>query len=161
MKTKKTLLGIILVLLIIIAILLVIQIGSSKEDHSGQGVFLEVNGNDNNPVNAGTALPGVSIPGRTVIELPSGELEADISLHNPETNSDYYDLSYSLIIKETEEIIFDTGLIPPGYKCSHISLNRKLDKGEYDAILFVQPYLKDETHTPVNNAELSILLIVK
>lgn len=160
MKKKNAPLVIIAVLLAIIAVLLVKQIRSQEEEPVGQGVVIEASG-DATKGHIGTTLPEISIPGRTVLELPADVSEADVSLHNPEDNADYYDLSFSLIIKETGETVFTTGLIPPGYQCSRVTLSRNLEDGEYDAILLVQPYLKDEAHTPVNNAELSILLIVK
>lgn len=155
---KNALLAIIAVLLAVIAVLIVQQ-GKSQEEHIGHGVVIEAS--DDVPKGyVGTTLPEISIPGRTVIELPAGVTDADVSLHNPEDNADYYDLSFTLIIEETGETVFTTGLIPPGYQCSNVIMTEALKKGEYDAILRVQPYLKDEAHTPVNNAELSILLIV-
>ena len=160
MKRKNTLLAVIAVLLIITAVLLVKQMNSREEKPVGQGVVIEASG-DIARGYVGTTLPEISIPGRTVLELPVGVTEAEVSLHNPEDNTDYYDLSFTLIIKETEETVFTTGLIPPGYQCSRVTLTEALEKGEYNAILRVQPYLKDEAHTPVNNAELNILLIVK
>ena len=159
MKKKNTLLAIIAVLLIIIAVLLVKQMKSQEEEPVGQGVVIEASG-DVAKGYIGTTLPEISIPGRTVIELAAGVTETEIALHNTEDNTDYYDLSFTLLIKETGETVFSTGLIPPGYQCSRVTLTEALEKGEYDAILLVQPYLKDENHTPVNNAELSILLIV-
>lgn len=156
---KNTLLVVITVLLVIIAVLLMTQMKSKEELPVGQGVVIEASG-DVAKGYVGTTLPEISIPGRTIIELPAGVTEAEIALHNPEDNADYYDLSFTLIIKETREIIFTTGLIPPGYQCSRVTLTEALEKGDYDAILRVQPYLKDEAHTPVNNAELNILLIV-
>ena len=160
MKRKNTLLAVIAVLLIVITVLLVKQMNPREEKPVGQGIVIEASG-DVAKGYVGTTLPEISIPGRTVLELPVGVTEAEVSLHNPEDNADYYDLSFTLIIKETGETVFTTGLIPPGYQCSRVTLTEALEKGEYDAILRVQPYLKDEAHTPVNNAELSILLIVK
>lgn len=159
MKTRNTLLAIISVLLVVITTLLVLQKESQNTELIGQGVVIEAN-EDIAEGYIGTTLPEISIPGRTVIELPADVSEADISLHNPKDNADYYDLSFSLIINETGETVFTTGLIPPGYQCSRVPLSKALKKGEYDATLRVQPYMKNEAHTPVNNAELSILLIV-
>ena len=158
---KNYLLCIIAVLVIIIAVLIAIQIKTHEKEPVGYGVILEANSEEKAQVYAGTTLPGIAIPGRTRLELPAGVTEADITLHNPDANAGYYDLEFTLKLTETGEMLFSTGLIPPGYKCSHVTLSKQLDAGEYEATLFVQPYLKDETHTPVNNAELNILLIVK
>ena len=60
-----------------------------------------------------------------------------------------------------DDIIFTTGKIAPGYKCSKVTLEKELEPGEYEAIMMVQPYLQDEKQTPTNNAELEILIIVE
>ena len=60
-----------------------------------------------------------------------------------------------------EEVIFTTGLIPPGMSCSKVTLTRPLEKGEYPAVLRVQPYRMNDSRTPTNNAELDIVLTVR
>lgn len=145
-------------LLIIIAVLLTILFKPNQET-SGQGVVFEPN--DAEQANIGTSLPSISIPGWTAIKLPSGTKEAEVSLHNPEGNAGYYDLSFTLKLADSGEVLFSTGLIEPGYKCSRVTLSRELSPGEYNGILSVQPYLQDEAQTPTNNAELEILLIVE
>ena len=158
---KKWQLGIIALLLIIIALLLIMLLKPKNESNVAQGIVFEPNTKADTPIYAGTNLPGISIPGWTAIRLPAGVTEADVSFHNPEENTGYYDLSFTLKLKDTGEILFTTGLVKPGYRCSRVELNRTLVPGEYQAVLSVQPYLQDEARTPTNNAELEILLIVE
>ena len=152
MKKKFSFL-IILALIIVIALLLVVilRISSSKEQQN-HGVVLEPNKETSQDVQAGTDLPGIVIPGWTAIKLPAAKTEADVSLHNPDGNDGYYDLSFTLKLSETDEVIFTTGKIAPGYKCSKVTLERELEPGKYEAIMMVQPYLQDEKQTPTNNA---------
>lgn len=152
---------IILILMVMVVLLLALLLRSCPKDTKGIGVTFEPNTGGGEQVSAGTTLPGITIPGWTSVKLPSQSTEADISLHNPETNEGYYSLSFTLKLADTGETIFTTGPIEPGYKCTHVALNRKLESGVYDAVLFVQPYLLDEKQTPTNNAELEILLIVE
>lgn len=152
---------IIAILLTNIVLLLALLFKSCQKDSNGKGVTFEPHTENSEQVYAGTTLPDISIPGWTAIKLPAESAEADISLHNPLANEGYYALSFTLKLADTGETIFTTGSIEPGYKCTHVMLKRELEPGEYDAILFVQPYLLDELKTPTNNAELEILLIVE
>lgn len=156
--SKKFQRVLIALLLAIIAVLLLILF-KPNTNTPGQGVVFEPN--DAGQANIGTSLPNISIPGWTAIKLPSGAKEAEVSLHNPEGNAGYYDLSFTLKLADSGEVLFTTGLIEPGYKCSRVTLSRELSPGEYNGILSVQPYLQDEAQTPTNNAELEILLIVE
>ena len=158
---KKFLSVFIIILLIAIIILLVALVMPSKEDETGKGVVFEPNNSSQAQGYVGTSLPGISIPGWGAIKLPSGVKEADVSLHNPESIQGYYDLSFTLKLVDSGEVLFSTGTIKPGYKCPHVTLTKELEPGEYEAIMFVQPYLQDEDQTPTNNAELEILLIVE
>ena len=143
---------------VLIAFSLLSACKKPSENKPGQGIVFE----PNKPTESSqSALPGISIPGWKAIKLPAGKLGADVSLHNPDANAGYYDLSFTLKLADSEEVIFTTGSIPPGYKCSRVTLTRELEPGNYLATLFVQPYLQDEHQTPTNNAELEILLIVE
>ena len=158
---KKSLSVVVITLLIVIIVLLVALLMSPNEDGAGKGVVFEPNNSSQTQGYVGTNLPGIAIPGWGAIKLPSGAKEADVSLHNPESNQGFYDLSFTLKLADSGEVIFSTGPIEPGYKCTHVTLTRELEPGEYDAIMFVQPYLQNEDQTPTNNAELEILLIVE
>lgn len=158
---KKYILAVLLILLIIIGILLILLLWPEKEAPTGEGVVFEPNGDTQEAFSVGTNLPGIAIPGWRAIKLPAGVKEADISLHNPDSNHGFYDLSFTLKLADSDEVVFSTGSIAPGYKCSHVTLTRELEPGEYEARMCVQPYLQDQDHTPTNNAELDILLIVE
>lgn len=153
---------IIAVLLVIVSVMAFALIKQSQEENvKNNGVVYEPNAVDGSVMYAGSNLPGVAIPGWTAIKLPAGTLEADVSLHNPDSNDGYYNLSFTLKLADTGEEIFTTGPIEPGYKCSKVLLNAELNTGKYHAVMFVQPYLQNEAQTPVNNAEMEILLIVE
>lgn len=161
MKKQKNNTVIIILLLIIIVLLLITRCTPEQDANIGKGVVFEPNSTAPAQGSVGTNLPEISIPGWGAIKLPAGDLEADVALHNPNANMGYYDLSFTLKFADSGEEIFTTGPIAPGYKCTHVTLARKLEPGEYDTILFVQPYLQDEDQTPTNNAELELLLIVE
>lgn len=104
--------------------------------------------------------PGVAIPGWGSMTIPAGVTEVQTSMQNPEANEGWYYLTFQLRLKDTNEVIFTTGLIPPGQYCNKVTLTRALEPGEYAAIIHVQPYrLSDQS--PTNNADMETVLIVK
>lgn len=105
--------------------------------------------------------PGVAIPGWGSVTLPAGVTEAQVALQNPEVNEGWYNLVFEMRLKDTGEVIFTTGLIPPGQYCNKVTLTRALEAGEYAAVVHVQPYRMDENQTPTNNADMETTLIVQ
>ena len=105
--------------------------------------------------------PGVAIPGWGSITLPVGKLEADVDLFNPEDNQGWYYLTFQLRLKESGEVLFQTGLIPPGLRCTKVNLNRSLEAGEYSGVMHVQPYYIKDSPSPTNNADFDIRIIVR
>lgn len=112
--------------------------------------------------------PGVAIPGWGSITLPAGVTEAATTLKNPEANEGWYYLTFEMRLptvdeetgEESYEVLFTTGLIPPGQYCNQVTLTRALEPGEYDVILHVQPYRMSDK-TPTNNADTETVLIVE
>ena len=91
--------------------------------------------------------PGVAIPGWGSITLPAGVTEAATTLKNPEANEGWYYLTFEMRLptvdeetgEESYEVLFTTGLIPPGQDGNQVALTRALEPGEYNVILHVQP----------------------
>lgn len=112
--------------------------------------------------------PGVAIPGWGSITLPAGVTEAATTLKNPAANEGWYYLTFEMRLptvdeetgEESYEVLFTTGLIPPGQYCNQVTLTRALEPGEYNVILHVQPYRMSDK-TPTNNADTQTLLIVE
>lgn len=112
--------------------------------------------------------PGVAIPGWGSITLPAGVTEASTTLKNPEANADWYYLTFEMRLPtvdeetgaESYEVLFTTGLIPPGQYCNKVTLTRALEPGEYNVILHVQPY-RISDKTPTNNADMETVLVVE
>lgn len=112
--------------------------------------------------------PGVSIPGWDSITLPSDATEAQVALNNPVANDGLYYLTFELRLPimdeetgiEIYEVLFTTGLVPPGQYCNQVTLTRKLEPGEYRVILHVQPY-RISDNSPTNNADVEMKLLVE
>lgn len=72
-------------------------------------------------------------------------------------NEDFY-LQFNIILRDTDEVIYSSGLVEYGNYINAIELNREIEKGEYDAVVFIQPY--DIKLNKTNNAKFNIKLII-
>ena len=72
-------------------------------------------------------------------------------------NQDFY-LQFNIILRDTDEVIYSSGLVEYGNYIDKLKLNREIEKGEYAAIVFIQPY--DIKLNKTNNAKFNIRLII-
>ncbi|MDD2958866.1 MAG: hypothetical protein PHE06_07105 [Lachnospiraceae bacterium] len=162
-----TILG--LALIAVIFLFVLPEIGGEKEQTVNETVQADTSEKLEIDPNAGaetapeteTEEQGIAIPGWGSITLPAGEKEAAVNLENPAANEGWYYMTFELCLKETGEVIFTTGLVPPGQSCRKVTLTRELKTGEYEAVIHVQPYKMDENQTPTNNADMETMLVVK
>ncbi len=174
-KRKQMQLLIALVAVVVLAVVAVLIWQSTKSEVAPAAsptptVELEIDPNAGElitPTPAPTE-PGVAIPGWGSITLPAGVTEAATTLKNPDANADWYYLTFEMRLptvdeetgEESYEVLFTTGLIPPGQYCNQVTLTRALEPGEYHVILHVQPYRMSDK-MPTNNADTETLLIVE
>lgn len=174
-KRKQMQLLIALVAVVVLAVVAVLIWQSTKSEVAPAAsptptVELEIDPNAGElitPTPAPTE-PGVAIPGWGSITLPAGVTEAATTLKNPDANADWYYLTFEMRLptvdeetgEESYEVLFTTGLIPPGQYCNQVTLTRALEAGEYNVILHVQPYRMSDK-TPTNNADTEMVLIVE
>lgn len=69
-------------------------------------------------------------------------------------------MTFALYLRNNDECLYQSKLVEPDKHIQHISLNRALSSGEYNAYVFIQPYMSD-MKTPCNNGRVDIKLIVK
>ena len=174
-KRKQMQLLIALVAVVVLAVVAVLIWQSTKSEVAPAAsptptVELEIDPNAGElitPTPAPTE-PGVAIPGWGSITLPAGVTEAATTLNNPDANAGWYYLTFEMRLptvdeetgEESYEVLFTTGLIPPGQYCNQVTLTRELEPGEYHVILHVQPYRMSDK-TPTNNADTEMVLIVE
>ena len=131
---------------------------------TSQGVGLVVDSNATEYVKPEQA-PGVVIRGFGELVIPINTKEVvGANLYNPIENDGWYYLTYKICLVDdngqVSEVLYESDLIPPNNLIKNITLTRGLSKGEYDAVLFVQPYRIDDM-SPTNNANLKLKIIVK
>ncbi len=111
----------------------------------------------------------VTMNGIAQINFKANQVEQNFILSNSEKNKDicfvvftiYLDNNENGIIDESDETLYQSGLVQPGYSVSRFNISRSLPAGEYKAIVHQQPYSFDQARTPLNNFVVKTDLIVK
>lgn len=106
----------------------------------------------------------VAISGRKSMIIPANKKEITVDFYNPKENEGAYYLTFELRLCDDSasgyEVLYTSGLIEPGKSVDRIELSRALKKGEYDAIIHIQPYRMNKDKTLTNNADIKISLVV-
>ena len=101
---------------------------------------------------------GIKIPGYPSITLPKNQKTVNVALLNPEGNPCYF--TFELVLKDTNETLYTSKLVPPGKAITEITMTKALSAGEYDAIIKITTTsLADGS--AMNGANVETVLIVK
>lgn len=77
---------------------------------------------------------GIQVSGFTVWNVPANKNDGlIISLKNPEGNPCYF--TFKIMLEDTEEVLYESKMVPPGEKISLIDISRPLEKGKYNAVI--------------------------
>ncbi len=98
-----------------------------------------------------------SAPGFSEVDLPSGRRDVEMILPNPVGNPCY--LRFTLILKEGNETIYRSGLVPAGKAVTELQLSRPLEKGSYALGILIEAIDKDD-RTKLNEVYLNTELTV-
>lgn len=109
-----------------------------------------------------TVVKTVAIPGWNVITIPANYSEVYVDFYNPESNTDLYYLTFEwrLLNENGYDVIYKSDLMKPGEHTKKIALSRSFEAGEYETVIFVQPY-KMNDNSPTNNANMNTKLVVR
>ncbi len=98
----------------------------------------------------------IVIPGYGEILLEADTRDVMLILPNPAGNPCYF--RFSILLKEGNEKIYTSGLVPPGKAIEELRLSRALEAGNYPAIIQIETFSLDETRTPMNGANVETVL---
>ena len=100
----------------------------------------------------------IAVPGYPEIYLPAGQTEVDVAFANPEGNPCYF--TFQLVLKENDEVLYESKQVPPGEAITKATLSRALDAGSYEAVLKITTAsIKDLS--PMNGANMETTLKVE
>lgn len=110
------------------------------------------------PDQSGGESTGIQIPGYPSITLPADTQDVSVALLNPEGNPCYF--RFELVLKDTGESLYQSGLVAPGQAIYQIQLSRPLSAGEYDAVIQITTSSLTDLN-PMNGANVETVLIVQ
>ena len=133
-KSKKVMILIILVLLIVIPAGIFINKNLSKGDLDSNTVKWTQEKNSD--------PESIKIPGYSTITIPADTKNVKITLGNPEGNQCYF--KFELLVDG--ESLYTSDFVQAGYAIENVELQKGLKKGTYDAVIKITPYsLNKET----------------
>lgn len=100
----------------------------------------------------------IAVPGFSAMLFPADRVGVQSILVNPEENECYFVYSFSL--KGSAEVLYRSGMIPPGMAVQEQTLSRPLAAGEYTLIIRVQTYSLEDKHE-MNGVNMEVPLTVK
>lgn len=113
---------------------------------------------DEMPDKTGEEAVGIKIPGYPSITLPANQQDVTVALLNPEGNPCYF--TFELALKDTDEVLYTSKMVPPGQVISNITLSRALSAGEYNAVIRIST-TSLEDGSAMNGANVETVLIVQ
>ena len=134
---------------------------SQAAESTAGGVELDPNAGEytgEKPQEKGGAAQGIKIPGYPSITIAKDTEDVRMSLLNPEGNPCYF--KFVIVLKDTQEKIFESKYVEPGKSISDVHLTRPLEAGEYTAVIQITTIALDGK-TPLNGANVETKLIVK
>ena len=102
----------------------------------------------------------MSIYGIKEIKIKEGSTKAELYYLNPEQNQDRYYIRVSIVLKDSDEILYVSDLIPPGNGIREIELSKPLLKGSYAAVFHIQGYKMNDLSS-AKGADLDVTIIVE
>ena len=101
----------------------------------------------------------IVLPGYDDLLFPANETKIEMILPNHKSNPCYF--RYTLMLKDTGEILYQTPLIAPGQAMLEIELLRELSKGDYQLIIAIDCISLTDGRTPLNGGEHHVVLRVR
>lgn len=107
---------------------------------------------------ADDAASGIAIPGYSSISFPANTKNVQMVLLNPENNPCYF--QFEIRLREGNETIYTSKLVPPGQAITNLTLTRGLEPGEYEAVIGITT-TSLVNGGPMNGANAETKFIVK
>lgn len=101
----------------------------------------------------------IMMPGFTPISAEAGETHVDYVLYNPEGNPCYFKIQ--ILLQDTEEVLYQSGLLEPGKAIMEFDLNRPLEKGTYNITIQAETYSIEDYEAGMNTGAVDTTIIVE
>lgn len=114
--------------------------------------------NDIHASAADVAAGNFAAPGYSEITFPAGKRDVQIILPNPVGNPCYF--RYTLVLEDTGEILYQSGLIEPGKAVTDIRLARPLEVGDYALKILIET-ASTADRSAMNGIRMDVVLKVR
>ncbi|MCI6467562.1 MAG: hypothetical protein MSA90_19115 [Faecalicatena sp.] len=101
----------------------------------------------------------IALPGFEGLVMEAGSDKLYAALWNPETNPCYF--KFSLVLKETGETLYESGLVPPGKAITEVTLIRQMEEGEYPVLVKMDTFSLEDGTQPLNGGSSETILEVR
>lgn len=105
----------------------------------------------------GTSAASIHLNARPTFE--TSQSEGDLDIINSEVNG--LDMEVVIRLKETDEVIYQSGLIPPGHYIGEASLEKELSKGEHAAIASLTLKDPDNPEQLFNQSNFNLIITIQ
>lgn len=99
----------------------------------------------------------ILVPGYDTLKMSAGSDMVYVALFNPKENPCYF--QFKLIMDETGEELFSTGLVPPGSAVTSVKLPSKLEAGIYDITIKISSFSLSDATQNLNGGEVKTKII--
>ncbi|MDM1009522.1 hypothetical protein QTI98_10010 [Clostridium perfringens] len=100
----------------------------------------------------------ILIPGYEKWTLKEGSNTINSALFNPEGNPCFF--KYTIVEKQTGDVLYESKLVPPGKGITPIKLNKTFKKGNYTVVLKFESFDLEDTDIQYNGSDVEIQLNV-
>lgn len=99
----------------------------------------------------------IEVKGFSKWHVPAGKKDnLSIILENPASNRCYF--TFIMTLDDTDEVIYQSKMVPPGEGIYRISLNKPLEAGEYNATIRIKTN-EVKTGAEMNSAEIKAVIV--
>ncbi len=102
-------------------------------------------------------IGSIEVKGFSKWHVPAGQNEnLTIALENPASNRCYF--TFTMTLDDTNEVLYQSKMVPPGEGIYRITLSKPLEAGEYNATVFIKTN-ELETGAEMNSCEIKTVII--
>lgn len=102
-------------------------------------------------------MVNLSVMAEPVFE--QGGKKGRLGLENAQGNN--YSFQVDLVLDETQEVLYSSGLIDPGFYVEYVALNKTFEAGKYPASAVFTTYSLEETDEAIATTKVAVNLVIK
>lgn len=101
----------------------------------------------------------ILMPGFTGFTMEAGSTHIEHVLYNPEGNPCYF--KYQIVMQDTQEVLYESGLIEPGTAIMEFDLNRTLEPGTYNVTVLALTTSIEDGESEMNRGAANTTITVE